>query len=115
MPKAIIPKPAKESFRNLGEMQNLKEYLDTAHKHSIYHKNELLQSDICGCFYCLRIFDPEEITDWTDTHNLKEHTALCPFCGIDSVIGEKSGFPVSDKIFLNTMHTYFFKFSPDSE
>lgn len=96
-------------------MQKLKEYLDTAHKHSIRHKTELSLSNVCGCFYYLRIFDPGVITDWTGTYNLKEHTALCPFCGIDSVISDKSGFPVSDKNFLNTMHTYFFNLSPDSE
>jgi hypothetical protein len=34
-----------------------------AHKHSDFQK-EILRSEKCGCFYCLEIFSPDEITDW---------------------------------------------------
>jgi len=33
---------------------------------------------------------PNEIQDWTDDGD----TALCPKCGIDSVIGSVSGYPI---------------------
>ena len=62
-----------------------------SHDHTIRHKTEILQSDICGCFYFITTFRPIDIIEWTDD----KQTALCPNCGIDSVIGEKSGFPVS--------------------
>lgn len=95
--------------------QHLLEYLENAHKRSSCHKTELLQSDVCGCFYCLKVFKPTDISEWTKAYDFEEQTAFCPFCRIDSVIGDKSGFPVSDKNFLNTMHTYYFNFSPDSD
>jgi hypothetical protein len=65
-----------------------------AHKHSDFQK-EILRSEKCGCFYCLEIFSPDEIDDWHG-EDCKEYEplALCPKCGIDSIIGDKSGFPM---------------------
>lgn len=34
-----------------------------AHKHSIRNKDEILNSEICGCFGCLAIMKPAEM-DW---------------------------------------------------
>ena len=48
---------------------------------------EIRNSNVCGCFYCLKIFKPEEITDWIDDMCDTHVTALCPYCHIDSVIG----------------------------
>jgi hypothetical protein len=86
-----------------------------AHQHSSEHRQELLASGICGCFYCLKIFAPGEVTEWVDwppgTPEDQElgmgTTALCPYCGIDSVIGDRSGFPVT-KQFLQQMHQHWF-------
>ena len=74
-----------------------------AHKHSSDHRSELLASDLCGCFYCLEIYDPGEIEDWVDDGKC----ALCPRCGIDSVIGAKSGFPITHE-FLKQMRIHWF-------
>lgn len=46
----------------------------------------------CGCFYCLKIFDGIAIADWVD-HG---QTALCPHCGIDSIISEHEGYEVTE-------------------
>ena len=73
-----------------------------AHKSSSNHRAAVVESDGCGCFYCLEVFAPSAIVDWVDN----ETTALCPKCGIDSVIGEKSGFPVKDRTFLQAMHEH---------
>jgi hypothetical protein len=32
---------------------------------------------------------------------------MCPRCGIDSVLGDRSGFPISAE-FLGEMHRYWF-------
>jgi hypothetical protein len=85
-----------------------KDFLIAAHKHSSLHRKELLQSEVCGCFYCTAIFDPNEIEDWIDERDAPEITALCPKCGIDSVIGSLSGFPVTDKEFLTQMYEKWF-------
>lgn len=77
--------------------------LVTAHKSSSNHRKLLSESENCGCFYCLEIFPYEHIEDWCDEAN----TALCPNCGIDSVIGSASNFPIN-QVFLSAMQKYWF-------
>ena len=74
-----------------------------AHKHSIHHRQELRRSGLCGCFYCMDIFEYKDIREWTD----QGATGLCPDCGIDSVIGDASGFPISEE-FLSAMKERWF-------
>jgi hypothetical protein len=64
-------------------------------KHCICHRDEILASDMCGCFYCLAVFPPNEVTEWTDKTVGIGQTALCPKCGIDSVIGAIQSHQVS--------------------
>ena len=79
-----------------------------AHKHSIRNREEIQRSVVCGCFYCLETYPPSKIEDWLD----EDHgTALCPECGIDSVIGSESGYPVSFH-FLKKMRAYWFRGIP---
>ncbi|MGX8833683.1 hypothetical protein ACWG0P_05660 [Amedibacillus sp. YH-ame6] len=75
-----------------------------AHQYSSSHRKELLKDSKCGCFYCLSIFEPKEIENWVEDEG---GTAICPYCDIDSVIGESSGFPIT-KEFLEKMHDYWF-------
>lgn len=75
-----------------------------AHKHSSNHRDELLKSETCGCFYCLEIYSPQEIEEWIDD----DECALCPKCAIDSVIGAASNFPITEE-FLEKMHRYWFE------
>jgi hypothetical protein len=83
-------------------------WLRIAHKRSIKHRAEIEASAVCGCFYCKKTFAPSEIKDWTDTGNpLPAQTALCPHCGIDSVIGDKSGFTITPT-FLTEMNKAWF-------
>ena len=81
-----------------------------AHKHTDFQK-EILKSKRCGCFYCLEIFSPDEITDWHG-EDCKEYEplALCPYCGIDSVIGSASGYPIEHS-FLMKMREFWFSAS----
>jgi len=85
----------------------------TAHKLSIRHRDQILESEICGCFYCIATFKPPEITHWCDkvapeigTEPLGQ-TALCPKCSIDSIIGSASGYPIT-KEFLHRMNRHWF-------
>ena len=74
-----------------------------AHRHSTFHRQQLFESDVCGCFCCSRIFPATSIWEWID----HDQTALCPSCGIDSVIGSTAGFPI-DYQFLHKMWAYWF-------
>lgn len=75
-----------------------------AHEHCKSNKKELSNSKLCGCFYCLAVFAPTEIKDY-----IKEGdgTAICPYCGTDSVIGDASGVPITAE-FLKEMQAHWF-------
>lgn len=81
-------------------------FLEEAHKHCSSHRNEILSSDRCGCFYCLQVFSPSEIEEWIEEDIKGGETAICPKCGIDSVLGSK--FPIEDKQFLEEMNSKWF-------
>lgn len=87
---------------------NLTFALEDAHKHSSFNEHEIQNSLTCGCFYCLKVFIPNEVNEWIDENDSNTATALCPFCGIDSVLGSASGYPVDDKSFLKSMHERWF-------
>ncbi len=77
--------------------------IKNAHVCSSNNRHQLSKSKKCGCFYCLKIFNSKLITDWCNNNE----TAICPFCGIDSVIYENKTYPIS-KEFLEEMKKYWF-------
>ena len=78
-----------------------------AHAHSASHRQEVEASTLCGCFYCLETFPPGSITEWTDAVADVGTTAICPRCGIDSVIASESGYPIT-RDFLARMRSHWF-------
>jgi hypothetical protein len=78
-----------------------------AHAHSIWHRGEILASTICGCFYCLKRFTPNQISDWVNEPGDAGYTALCPFCGIDLVIGSASRYAITNDL-LRRMNQHWF-------
>jgi hypothetical protein len=77
-------------------------YLD-AQLHASKHRAEVEASSRCGCYFCFRTFPPSSIVKWIDA----EQTALCPSCGVDSVLGGASSHRLDDR-FLRAMHGHFF-------
>jgi len=61
-------------------------------------KQQLLKSDMCGCYHCTSTFHPFNITEWT-----LDEKAICPKCGIDSVVGNS---PTAD--FLKALNSFWF-------
>ena len=57
----------------------------------------------CGCFYCLKVFNPKEIKTWCNGGE----TAVCPYCGIDSIIYDNKFYPV-ETWFLEKMKQHWF-------
>lgn len=76
-----------------------------AHEYSHKNKKKIRKSKLCGCYYCLKIFSNLEIKDWIKEDN--DYTALCPYCGIDSVIGDNSKYEIND-LFLKKLNDYWF-------
>lgn len=66
------------------------------------NRDALARSGQAGCFHCLERFPAREVVEFTEP----EGTAVCPRCGLDSVVGDASrelGDP-----FLARMHRYWF-------
>ena len=74
-----------------------------AHKHASRHRAEIEASPRCACFFCFRSFASADIKTWIDA----KQTALCPRCGVDSVLGSASQHRIDD-VFLRGMHEHFF-------
>lgn len=64
---------------------------------SMNNRQILEQSSVCGCFNCLKVFVPSEISLWTDNGK----TALCPYCELDMVLPD-----VNEEI-LTQVHNYW--------
>ena len=77
--------------------------IKNAHICSSGNREQLSKSKKCGYFYCLKIFEPKLIVDWCDNGQ----TAICPFCGIDSIIYDNKTYPVSSEL-LEQMKRYWF-------
>jgi hypothetical protein len=51
---------------------------------SSYNRLGIEESEVCGCYYCRSVFNliDTPIKEWID----RGSTALCPLCGVDSVL-----------------------------
>lgn len=80
----------------------------SAHDAARYNRQALEKDGKCGCFYCLKLFALSEIEEWCpEAEDGEEVTAICPYCGIDAIIPESSGFPLTLK-FLKIMNKRWF-------
>jgi hypothetical protein len=76
--------------------------LQRLYQHSRLNRRFMLPGSTCRCFHCLEEFPVEEISHWTDEGN----TALCPRCGIDSVLSS-SADQLSDDLICQMQGAYF--------
>jgi len=87
-----------------------------AYRHATNNRAEIEAGTVCGCFFCMKTFPPTEIIAWSgfDMAQLDNpqaecvETALCPHCGSESVIGNKSGYAIN-AMFLGDMHEAWFQ------
>jgi hypothetical protein len=77
-----------------------------AHKHCFCNRDDIMASDLCGCFFCLAVFPPAAVEQWVAEKDGGQ-TAMCPQCAIDSVIGSQSNFPITEE-FLAKMEAHWF-------
>ena len=57
-----------------------------------------------GCYYCQKIFNSQEIKEWTD----KDQTAICPFCDTDSVIPNLAEYKLTEEM-LQQANKFWYK------
>ena len=72
--------------------------LKNLHEESFANKERLSKTSVAGCFNCLRVMPVSAIEEYCD-----DDTAVCPHCGIDSLLGE------TDPDTLAQMKAYAFK------
>ena len=73
--------------------------------HELSHNNKELvgRSQLVGCFYCGEIFSTKDIEEWWD----EGKTAVCPHCGIDSVLPDTMKPTLTIEL-LHEMYDYWF-------
>ena len=59
--------------------------IEEAHERSWKNASEIEDTTTCSCYYCCSTFKGSDIDEYVDN----DETALCPVCGIDSVIPEE--------------------------
>lgn len=79
-----------------------------ASRSSRYNRESLSKADTCGCFHCKKIFKTSEIKEWVDKDwDGVYQTALCPYCGIDTVVGNNSEISLTMDL-LERMYAFWF-------
>ena len=109
----------KELLDRMNDPMFLQEYKDSAdedpkwtipelnafYTHSIKNEESILKSDFCGCFHCISILAATDIKEMmVEKDGFK--TAICPICGIDSVLGDAS-VEISAEL-IESMNEYYF-------
>ena len=81
--------------------------LNVFYTHSIRNEESIRKSNLCGCFHCISIFPVADVKlseMMVEKDGFK--TAICPICGIDSVLGDAS-VEISAEL-IESMNEYYF-------
>lgn len=76
--------------------------MNERHKYCTNNRKYIEQSENSGCFFCCEIYPAKSIFEFVDD----DQTALCPKCGIDSVIPDVA-VNLSTEM-LNKMRKFWF-------
>jgi hypothetical protein len=79
---------------------------EVAHKAAFENKESIRKSRLCGCFYCAKIYVATDVIEFIHEPTGGE-TAFCPVCGIDSLIGDATGIPITLE-YLKLMQKKYF-------
>jgi NAD-dependent SIR2 family protein deacetylase len=73
------------------------------HAYCTCNRNIIENSNKCYCFHCGKIFEKDDIKEYIDNGV----TALCPDCGVDSVIPDSVDEEINKEV-INDMNQYWF-------
>lgn len=79
--------------------------LEALHERAHDNEIEILQSKTCSCFFCRQTYDARKVNDWITGES--GMSAICPECGMDAVIGDKGGEPLSKETLKELNLAYF--------
>lgn len=69
-----------------------------------FKNRSMIESSIfAGCMHCCKTFTIAEIKSFTDNNQ----TCLCPYCNVDSVIGNSCGFDLNENS-LQSANKYWY-------
>ena len=77
--------------------------IKSIYSHTLRNRQEVLASVNCGCIACLCLFPASDVVAWAD----KGETAICPFCGIDAVLGDATGWGITPELLAELNEVYF--------
>lgn len=91
-------------------MTHTPETLQTAYdRHSVQNRREIERSGQCGCFSCFAVFPAAKVWDWVGSETPDEQMGMCPYCWMDTVLGDASGFAVTEQSFLRELNAKIFE------
>lgn len=77
--------------------------LEDASEYSINNAAQIKQAQIAGCYYCKSIYSAVQISEYVDDGL----TALCPKCGIDSVLPDTAPFDLTVETLARLKRIWF--------
>lgn len=92
-----------QRLKDIDEFIPDHEVINSAHQYSANNRKSLEKDEVCGCFHCCKTFSPKLIREWIDDGS----TAICPFCGIDAIIGDDSDSIITEE-FLRAINKEWF-------
>lgn len=83
--------------------------IEEIYKRSFRNRDLIKTASECHCVYCLRAFPPDMITEWLDPKEAEGEgqTAVCPFCGLDSLIPKNRDLHLTSDL-MGQMHEKYF-------
>lgn len=87
------------------------EQIKLASKLSFNNYEKLLDSQMCACYHCLKTYPASELTEFTSS---SDTSALCIFCGVDSILPENSEIALTQEN-LQQLQAYWFSATVQSK
>lgn len=82
------------------------ELVASASKLAMENQAALMAAPRCGCYHCTLVFQPSDINEWVS--DAGGRTALCPRCGVDSVIPETEATgPLTEEVLQAARNAWF--------
>ena len=75
------------------------------HSHTIRNREEINLSEYCHCICCTKSYPSPIVINFIKDGD--GETALCPYCGIDSIIGDSCGLEINQEILTELNKRWF--------